>query len=69
MFFLLHLLSENMICCLEICHQIQYRGCREKLHLEDQGSLKTLVTKWRGYEKFSLSMKISCGPLPGIDND
>ena len=55
-----------MICCLDICHQIQYRGGLKKLQLKDQGSLKTLMTKWRGCEKFSLSIKKSSGPLPGI---
>ena len=41
----------------------------EKLQLKGKGSLKTLVTKRRGYEKFSLSIKISSGPLPAINND
>ena len=69
MFFLRHLLSANVICCLEICHHIYRERGNEKLLLKDKGSLKTLVMKWRGYEQFSLLIEISSGPLPGIDND
>ena len=54
-----HLLSENMICCLENLLSNLIQGGHENLQLRDKGSLKTLVTKWRGYEKFSLSIEIS----------
>ena len=61
MFDLRHLLSENMICYLG-----NLRGGHKKLQVKDKRSLKTFVTTWRSYEKFSLSINILLGPLTSI---
>ena len=66
MFFFRHLLSENMMCCLKFFMKFNTEGGHEKLELKDEGSLKTLVTKWRSYGKFHFRDKYLLAPYPAL---
>ena len=65
MFFLRHLLSENIICCLEICYQIWYSGGPRKIAAKRTGVPENFSDEMEGlWNIFIINNYIFWPPTP-----